>query len=65
MMSNSSSVQGSKPPAAFIKRVQENSALPVDHAIYPVASSASDIARGKNDAPLESVMALRKFNKNV
>ena len=64
-MSNGSSVPSSKPPAAFIKRAQEKSALPFDHANYPVARSASDIVNGKIDAPLESVMALRKFNKNV
>ena len=57
-MSNGSSIPGSKPPVAFVKRAQEDSALSVDHANSPVASSASDAVHGKIDSPSGRVSAI-------
>ena len=58
MMSNGSSIPGSKPPAAFVKRAQANSALPFDQASSPAASSASDAAHGKIDTHSDRVDAI-------
>jgi hypothetical protein len=58
MMSNGSSIPGSKPPPAFVKRAQEKSALPIDHPNQPVPSSATEPSNGKIDAPLDSVSAI-------
>ena len=49
MMSNGSSIPGSKPPAAVVKRGQVSSTLPVDQVVSPVASSLSGGAQGKID----------------
>jgi hypothetical protein len=55
MISNGSSIPGSKPPPAFVKRAHENSSSPVDHPNEPIASSSIDAINGKTDAPLDRV----------
>ncbi len=57
-MSNGSSIPGSKPPAAFVKRTQENSASPVDQASFPINTSAYDVAHGKTATPSDRVSTI-------
>ena len=58
MMSNGSSIPGSKPPAASVNRAQASSPLLVDPAGSPDASSLSGGAQVKIDAPPDRVDAI-------